>query len=69
MLVVAVALGAGFIEGIEDDKAGFAPLAATLLLTVLHDASTEPIVSFASWSNCFSESFFLITWSRSEHAD
>ena len=69
MLVLAITLGAGFIEGIEDDEAGFAPLAATLLLTVLHDAGTEPIVSFASWSDCFSESFFLITWSRSEQAD
>ena len=65
MPVGAVDLGIRLVGGIADGEAGTAALVATLL----HDAGIEPIVRFASWSDCFSESFFLITWSRSEQAD
>ena len=63
--VGAVVLGTRLVGGTADGEAGNVALVATLL----HDAGTELIVSFASWSDCFSESFFLITWSRSKQAD
>ena len=65
MPVGAVVLGIRLVGGIADGEAGTAALVATLL----HDAGIEPMVLFASWRDCFSESFFLITWSRSEQAD
>ena len=55
--VSAVVLGTRLVGGTADGEAGTVALVATLL----HDAGTELIVSFASWSDCFSESFFLIT--------
>ena len=63
--VSAVVLGTRLVGGTTDDEAGTAALVDTLL----HDAGTVPIVSFASWNNYFNELFFLITWSRSEHAN
>ena len=58
----AIVLGTKLVGGVADGEAGTAALVATLL----QDAGIEPIVRFASWSDCFSESFFLITWSRSD---
>ena len=63
--VGVVVLGARLVGGTADGEDGTVALVATLL----HDAGIEPMVRLASWSDCFSESFFLITWSRSEQAD
>ena len=57
----AVVLGTRLVGGTADGEAG----TVALVVTLLHDAGTVLIVSLASWSDCFSESFFLIAWSRS----
>ena len=61
-----VVLGAELVGGIaEDEDAGTTALGAALL----HDAGIVLIAQLASWSDNFNESFFLIAWSRSEHAE
>ena len=63
----AAALEMGFVEGTEDDEAG----AIFRAIALFHDVGIEVMVftvTLASCSDSFSESFFLITWSRSEHA-
>ena len=55
--VGAVVLGIRLVGGTADGEAGTVALVDTLL----HDAGTVLIVSLASWSDCFNESFFLIT--------
>ena len=61
-----VVLGAELVGGMaEDDDAGTAALGAALL----HDVGIDLMAQLASWSDSFSESFFLITWSHSEHAE
>ena len=64
--VSAVVIGTRVVGGTADGEAGST---VALVDTLLHDAGTVLIVGLASWSDCFNESFFLITWSHSEHAD
>ena len=52
--VSAVVLGTRVVGGTTDGEAGIVALVDTLL----HDAGTVLIVSLASWSDCFNESFF-----------
>ena len=59
-----VVLGARLVGGTADGDAGTAAFGTVLL----HDAGIGLMAQLASLSDNFSESFFLITWSRSEQA-